>query len=64
MLEELCPKCLDDSFEEIDDVYYYEFETKDRIDDELTKIMNYESVKAEKIVDDMMASLYPAKVFD
>jgi hypothetical protein len=64
VLEELCPKCLDDSFEEIDDIHAYEFETKDRINSELTKIMNYESVKAEKILDDMMASLYPAKVFD
>ncbi|NNM03217.1 MAG: hypothetical protein HKP26_06630, partial [Nitrosopumilus sp.] len=26
LLEEMCPKCFDDSFEEIDDISYYEFE--------------------------------------
>ncbi|NNM03186.1 MAG: hypothetical protein HKP26_06475 [Nitrosopumilus sp.] len=66
LLEEMCPKCFDDSFEEIDDISYYEFEESlKRYDDsEFVSTIEYEAEMAEELLEEMMSSFYPGIIFE
>lgn len=65
ILEEMCPKCFDDSFEEIDDIFYYDLpEESERISTSLNQTMMYESQKANNTLSKMMNLFYPGKVYD
>ncbi|QLH05026.1 hypothetical protein C5F49_06635 [Nitrosopumilus oxyclinae] len=66
LLEEICPKCFDDEFEEIDNISYYDFDVSiKRTDDpEFANSMKLESEKAEFLLEEMINSFYPGRVFE
>lgn len=66
LLEEICPKCFDDEFEGIDDISYYDFDVAlERIDDpEFVNAMKYEAEMAEFLLEEMMNSYYPGRVYE
>lgn len=66
LLEEMCPKCFDDEFAEIDDISYYEFdEVLKRYDDlDFVGTIEFEAELAENLLEEMMNSFYPGRVFE
>ncbi|MHA7646856.1 hypothetical protein [Nitrosopumilus sp. S4] len=65
MLEEMCPKCTDDPFEEIDDIFYYDLPVPtERITSSLNSTMTFESQKASESLQKMFSLYYPGKVND
>lgn len=66
LLEEICPKCFDDEFEEIDDISYYDFELslKRNGNPEFISTIEYEAEMAEELLEEMMNSFYPGMIFE
>jgi len=63
--DEFCPKCNDEPYDKIDDIFFYEFlERVPRINSISEQHMKYESEKASNILQEMIDSRYPGKVFD
>ncbi|WP_299290074.1 hypothetical protein [Nitrosopumilus sp.] len=66
IMEELCPKCLDDPYEEIDDIFSYDepIRYKQAHNPDLQQTLEQESSRASLLLDDMMALHYPGMVFE
>jgi len=63
--DEFCPKCNDEPYDKIDDIFFYEFlERVPKINSISEQHMKYESEKASNILQEMIDSRYPGKVFD
>lgn len=64
ILEEMCPKCLDESFEEIDDIFNYDFPVESERLLSLNGTMYFEMQRANNTVSQMFSSFYPGIVSD